>query len=214
MTERNTPMEKRYDKYGPKVAENLKRRHFEAYYCQTAEEAKAKVLSLIPEGDVVAWGGSETIGQLGILDEVKKTNPVIDRDSAATPEERTDLMRKALLCDTFLMSSNAISEDGQLFNIDGNGNRVAALVYGPKSVIVVAGMNKVAKTVEDAESRARNVAAPLNAQRFPMPNPCNVVGTCADCLNENSICASMLRTRICRPARKIKVVLVGETLGF
>ena len=214
MTERNTPIEKCYDKLGPKVVENLKRRHFDAYYCQTADEAKELALSLIPENDVVAWGGSVTLESLGILDAVKKTNPVIDRDSAATMEELMDLMRKALLCDTFLMSSNAISEDGQLFNIDGNGNRVAALVFGPKSVIVVAGMNKVAKTVEDAESRARNVAAPFNAQRFNLTNPCSVNGSCADCLSASSICASMVRTRICRPAGKIKVVLVGENLGF
>lgn len=214
MNERSTPMEKYFDKLGAKVVENLKRRHFDAYYCQTADEAKALILSLIPEGDVVSWGGSETMSQLGILEQVKKTHPVIDRASAASPEERVELMRKALLCDTFLMSSNAISEDGQLFNIDGNGNRVAALVYGPKSVIVAAGMNKIAKTADDAWSRARNIAAPVNAQRFQLDTPCSFTGSCADCLSTNSICASMLRTRVCRPTGRIKVVLVGETLGF
>lgn len=214
MTERTSPREKCYDKLGARVVEQLKRRHFDAHYCQTGEEAAALVLSLIPEGDVVAWGGSETVNQLGLLPLIKETHPVIDRDSAATPEERVELMRKALLCDTFLMSSNAITEDGQLFNIDGNGNRVAALVYGPKSVIVVAGMNKVAPTFEDAVSRARSIAAPFNAQRFPLDTPCSKTGSCADCLNKNSICASMVRTRICRPEGRIKVVLVGEELGF
>ncbi len=204
----------RYDKLGPKVVENLKKRFFDAYYCQTGEEAKELVLSLIPKEDVVGWGGSVTVASLGILDAVKKTNPVIDRDTASTDAERLEMMRKALLSDTFLMSSNAISEDGQLFNIDGNGNRVAALVFGPKSVIVVAGMNKVVKTVEDAESRARNIAAPTNAQRFPITTPCMANGSCADCLSPTSICASMLRTRISKPAGKIKVVLVGENLGF
>lgn len=214
MIERNTPIEKCYDKLGPKVVENLKRRHFDAYYCQTAAEAKELTLALIPSNDTVAWGGSVTLEQLGILDAVKKTNPVIDRDTAETVEERTELMRKALLSDTFLMSSNAISEDGQLFNIDGNGNRVAALVYGPKNVIVVAGMNKVAKTAEDAKSRARSIAAPFNAQRFNLSTPCSVSGSCANCLSLSSICASMLCTRISRPAGKIKVILVGENLGF
>ncbi len=214
MEVRSTFAEKRFDKLGPKLVENLKRRHFDAYYCQTGEEARELVLSLIPEGDVIGWGGSVTVASLGILDAVKKTNPVIDRDAAKTPEERMELMRKALLSDTFLMSANAISEDGQLFNIDGNGNRIAALVFGPKSVIVVAGMNKVVKTVEDAESRVRSIAAPINAQRFDLNTPCSVSGSCADCLSPSSICASMLRTRISKPAGKIKVVLVGESLGF
>lgn len=214
MKERTAPLEKRYDKLGPKVVENLKRRCFDAYYCQTAEEAKELILSLIPKTDLVAWGGSMTMEQLRIQDTVKKTNPVIDRSTAATPEERTEMMRRSLLCDTFLMSSNAISEDGQLFNIDGTGNRVAALIYGPKQVIVAAGMNKVVKTIEDAESRSRNIAAPVNAQRFDLPNPCSVNGSCADCLCPTSICAAMVRTRICRPAGRIKVVLIGEDFGF
>lgn len=214
MKERNNPREKRFDKLGPRVAEALKQRHFDACYCPTAEEAIQKVLSLIPAGDTVAWGGSMTLAQLGIIEKVKQRNPVIDRAAASTPEEGQELMRKALLCDTYLMSSNAISEDGQLYNIDGNGNRVAALIYGPKSVIVVAGMNKVTKTIADAEVRARNIAAPTNAQRFQHENPCSFTGSCADCLSKTSICASMVRTRICRPAGKIKVVLVGEELGF
>lgn len=214
MKERTNPLEKRFDKLGPRVAEALKRRHFDAYYCPTKEEALEKILSLIPATDTVAWGGSLTLAQLGILERVKQTNPVIDRATASTPEEGRELMRQALLCDTYLMSSNAISEDGQLYNIDGNGNRVAALVFGPKSVIVVAGMNKVTKTIEDAEARARYIAAPINVQRFENDNPCNLTGTCSDCLKPTSICASMLRTRISRPAGKIKVVLVGEELGF
>lgn len=214
MNERTSPLEKRFDKLGPRVVAALQRRHFDAFYCPTGKEAAEKVLSLIPAGDTVAWGGSATLAQLGIIEKVKQTNPVIDRADAATPEEGQELMRKALLCDTYLMSSNAISEDGQLYNIDGNGNRVAALIYGPKSVIVVAGMNKVTKTIEDAEVRARSIAAPINAQRFQHQNPCLATGTCADCLSQTSICASMVRTRICRPAGKIKVILVGEELGF
>lgn len=214
MNERTSPLEKRFDKLGPRVVEALRRRHFDAYYCPTGEEAAQKALSLIPAGDTVAWGGSATLAQLGIIEKVKQTNPVIDRADAATPEEGQELMRKALLCDTYLMSSNAISEDGQLYNIDGNGNRVAALIYGPKSVIVVAGMNKVTKTIEDAEARARFIAAPINAQRFQHQNPCLNTGTCADCLSPTSICASMVRTRMCRPTGKIKVILVGEELGF
>lgn len=208
---------KMYDKSGPRIAENLKKRHFEAYYCSTAEEASEKVMELISGEDVVSWGGSMTLTELGIQEKLKRRgNPVIDRDTAQSPEEREELMRKALLCDTFLMSANALSADGILVNIDGTGNRVAAMVYGPKSVVVIAGMNKVAKTAEEAVSRARNVAAPMNAQRFcdRMTTVCTETGQCGDCISEQSICAYMLVTRISRPAGKIKVILVGEDLGM
>lgn len=214
MTERKTPKEQRYDKLGLKVVEALKKRHFDAYYCQTAKEAVAQVLDLIPEGDVVAWGGSMTMQETGILDAVKERYEVIDRAAAADQEEATAMMRRALTSDTFLMSSNAVTEDGQLLNIDGTGNRCAALIFGPKSVIVVAGMNKVVKTVADAESRARNIAAPINAQRFGISTPCSSTGACADCISPDCICANMVRTRISKPAGKIKVVLVGEDYGM
>lgn len=214
MAERTTPMEKRYDKLGAKVVEALKKHHFDAYYCPTAADAVKQVLDLIPENDVVAWGGSMTMQQTGILNAVKAKYQVIDRDTAPNREEAEKLMRQALLSDTFLMSSNAITEDGQLYNIDGTGNRCAALVFGPKSVIVVAGMNKVVKTVADAESRARNIAAPMNAQRFDVATPCNANGACGDCVSPGCICASMVRTRISKPAGKIKVVLIGENYGM
>lgn len=214
MAERTKPMETLYDKLGPTVVAALKKHHFDAYYCPTGAEALDQVLSLIPSGDVVAWGGSETLNELGILDAVKKSHPVIDRDSAPTPAARQELMRQALLSDTFLMSSNAISEDGQLYNIDGNGNRTAALIFGPKSVIVVAGMNKLAKTAADAEARARCIAAPMNAQRFHISTPCTATGVCHDCVSPDCICSAMVRTRISKPAGKIKVVLVGENLGM
>jgi hypothetical protein len=124
-------------------------------------------------------------------------------------------MHQALLCGTFLCSSNAISEDGQLVNIDGNGNRVAAMIFGPRQVIVIAGMNKIAKTLEDAAGRARTVASPLTTQRFPTINtPCQETGSCADCLVADSICSFIVRTRICKPAGRIKVILVGKDLGL
>ena len=123
-------------------------------------------------------------------------------------------MRRCLLADTFLTGANALSLDGQMVNIDGNGNRVAAIVYGPKQVIVVAGMNKVEDTLEAAVTRARTVAAPMNQQRFGHPNPCAATGSCADCKSETCICNHILITRHCRPVGKIKFILVGEDLGF
>ena len=210
------PRKKMYDKAGPRVAAALQKRNMEAYYCPTAAEAVEKVLELIPAGDVVSWGGVATVDELGIKGRLRSRNqPVIDRDTARTPEERTAMLHQALTCDTFLMSSNAISADGQLVNIDGTGNRVAALCFGPEQVIVVAGMNKVAGDLEGAMRRAREVAAPVNAQRFAgLKTPCSVTGLCADCTGPDSICCQIVTTRICRPAGRIKVVLVGEELGF
>ena len=122
--------------------------------------------------------------------------------------------RLALTCGTFIMSSNAISADGQLVNIDGNANRVAALCFGPESVLVIAGMNKVMGDLDSAIARARQVAAPANAQRFDIKTPCAVTGSCGDCTSSDCICCQMVITRACRPAGRIKVILVGEDLGF
>ena len=212
---RNKPKEIRSDLLGSKVVENLQKRHFDAYYCQTKEDALKKAIELIPENDVVSWGGSVSIDEIGLLNYVKENRKVIDRDSAKSPEERIELMRQGLLCDTFLMSTNAMTEDGILVNIDGNGNRVAALCYGPKSVVMIVGINKVCKTLDDAVSRARNVAAPINAQRFnDLKTPCYLKGSCANCKSTESICCQVVITRLSRPASKIKIIVVGEDLGF
>ena len=211
-----TEMQKKYyAKRGEILVKNLKNRHFDAYYCETREEALEKALSLIPEGDTVGWGGTVTCQQIGLIDAVRagKYN-VMDRDACETPQDREELMRRTLLSDTFLTGANAISMDGQMVNIDGNGNRVAAIVYGPKQVIVVAGMNKVTDTLDAAITRARTVAAPMNQQRFGHPNPCGKTGICGDCKSETCICNHILVTRHCRPVGKIKFILVGEDLGF
>ena len=155
-----------------------------------------------------------TVEALGIQDALRRRGqPLLDRD-AVPAEEREEIMRRAQSCDVFLMGSNAITEDGMLFNIDGLGNRVAALCYGPKSVIVVAGMNKVVPDLAAAYSRVRHCAAPINAQRFGLKTPCAVTGQCADCFSPDTICNAMVATRGCRPAGRVKVILVGEDLGF
>ena len=210
-----TPKELAYDKLGPLVVKALKNRMFEAWYFSGADEAVEKVFSLIPKSDTVSWGGSLTTTGLNLTAmAAEKGYKVIDRDKATSPEDRLERMRQALLCDTFLTGTNAITEDGQLFNIDGGGNRVAALTFGPKQVIVVAGMNKVRKTMEDAIIRARNIAAPMNAQRFDNKSPCNESGSCADCIGASSICAYFVQTRLCKPAGRIKVILIGQDLGL
>ena len=209
------PKKKMYDKSGPRVAAALHKRNMEGYYCSTADEAVEKVLELIPAGDVVSWGGVATVDELGIKERLRhRGQPVIDRDTARTPEERMAMLHQALTCDTFLMSSNAISEDGQLVNIDGMGNRVAALCFGPKQVIVVAGMNKVAAALDGAIARARHIAAPANAPRFNGKTPCAVTGQCGNCTSPDCCCAQIVTTRFSKIPGRIKVVLVGEELGL
>ncbi len=174
-----------------------------------------KVLELIPREDTVSWGGAMTVDELGLKQRLAQEGyTLLDRDTAQTPEEKQAIMRQALTCGTFLMSSNAISGDGQLVNIDGMGNRVAAMCFGPRQVVVVAGMNKVMGTLDDAVARARNIAAPANAQRFGIRTPCGLTGQCGDCTSPDCICSKLVITRFCMPAGRIKVVLVGEELGL
>ena len=152
------------------------------------------------------------IGLVKVLNEGNYN--AIDRDKCATPEEKLQAAKDAMFADVFLTGANGLSMDGEMVTIDGTGNRVAVIVYGPKEILVIAGMNKVVDTLEDAVTRARTVAAPLNQQRFGLPNPCTATGTCADCKSESCICNQILITRHCRPAGRIKFILVGEDLGL
>lgn len=204
-----------YEKRAQILVKNLQSRHFDACYCADKEAALKKALELIPEGVSVGWGGAYSAQQIGLMEAVKEGNyTVYDRDLCTTLEERVKMMKKCLTADVFLTGANAISLDGQMVNIDGNGNRVAAIVYGPDSIIVIAGMNKVVDTLEDAVQRARTIAAPMNQQRFPNKTPCKETGSCADCRSPECICNQILITRNCRPAGRIKFILVGEELGL
>jgi len=211
-----TPLEIRYGKLGHKVARALQSRFFDAWYFENEAEAVEKLFNLIPKDHLVSWGGSLTAAGLGIQKSaVERGYNVIDRDKAANKEERTELMRKALLCDTYITGTNAVSEDGQLVNVDGGGNRVAAMCYGPRQVILVAGMNKVVKDLDAAITRARTVAAPSNMQRFPGTHThCQDTGSCINCTSPDSICSFLVITRLCKPAGRIKVILIGKELGL
>ena len=206
---------KYYAKRGAILVKNLQNRHFGAHYCDSKEEALAKALELIPVGSSVSWGGALSADQIGLTDAVKCGNyrPLL-RENCTTQEERENLMRQAMVCDVFLTGANAMRLDGQMVNIDGTGNRLAAICYGPKQIIVIAGMNKVEDNLDAAIRRARTVAAPMNKQRFPTQTPCEVTGTCADCKVEGCICNQILVTRHCRPVGRIQFIIVGEALGF
>ena len=210
-----TPQEQRNERLAQTIIKNLKVRHIEGYYCASAQEAVQKVSDLIEDGSSVTWGGTMTVRDLGIPDFLKKrgTLKVLDRDLVKTPEEKLDMYLKAFSADVYLSSANAISEDGVIVNIDGNGNRVAAITWGPKKVIFVIGLNKVAQTVQDALARARSTASPTNAARFDIKTPCQIDGVCHNCNSPESICnyVHFLRNS---PHGRHTVVLVGESLGY
>lgn len=204
-----------YSKRGQVLVKNLQSRHFDAYYCDSKQDALAKALELIPENDLVSWGGAMSAQQIGLIDAVRSgAHRTIDRDKCETVEAREQAMKDALFCDTFIMGANAMSMDGQMVSIDGTGNRIGALVYGPKSVVVIVGMNKVEDTLEGAIQRARTVAAPKNKQRFGDGTPCAATGICGDCKSEKCICNHIVITRHCRPVGRIKFIIVGEDLGL
>ena len=208
------PKQAYYTKRAEILVNNFQSRGFEAYYCENREDALNKALELIPKGATVGWGGAMSAQQIGLLDAMNNGEyNAIDRDKAPNPAAREQAMRDCLLADVFITGANALSMQGQMVNIDGNGNRVAAIVYGPRSVVVIAGMNKVMDTLEAAVVRARTVAAPMNKQRFPLKTPCEVTGVCGNCKAEG-ICNQILITRNCKPAGRIKVILVGEELGL
>ena len=211
-----SPQEERDQKLAERMIKNLSRRNMEAFYCPTGKEAVKKVSELIADGSTVTWGGTATVRDLGIPEALKNrgTLEVLDRDQAETAEEKETIYLRAFTADVYLTSANAISEDGIIVNIDGNGNRVAAISWGPKKVIFVISLNKVAQTVEVALARARSTAAPVNAQRFDIKTPCRIDGTCHNCNSSESICSYVHFLRNSRNKGRHVVVLVGEDLGY
>ncbi len=204
-----------YENQAKSIINKLSARHMEGYYCDTMEEAEEKVLELIGEGKKnVAYGGSMTINHSDLKKKVVEAgHNLIVRENYKTPEEQKELKALTINADTFLMSSNAITLDGELINIDGRGNRVAYLVYGPEQVVMVVGMNKVVPNVDDGIRRVRNCATPPNTVRLGIDSPCAKTGMCANCL-KNTICCQIVVTRASLVPGRIKVVLVGEELGY
>ena len=211
-----TPNEQRNERLGAKMVKAMQRRHFDAYYCATASEAKAKVNELIPDGASVTCGGTMTVRDMDIpkMLQERGTLKVWDRDKVETPEEKQEMYLRAFQADYYLSSANAITEDGVIVNIDGNGNRVAAITWGPQHVIFVVGMNKVAQDPEAALKRARSTAAPINAARFDIQTPCQLDGQCHNCNSPQSICNYIHFLRNSSKPGRIIVILVGENLGY
>lgn len=206
---------KRNELAAQRVIKGLESRNMEGYYAQSKEEALKKALELIPESSSVGWGGSMSIKEMGLLDAVCSGNyTVYNRDTCKTPEEKRKTQLQIFDSDYFLCSTNAITEDGVLVNVDGTANRVACISWGPANVIMIVGMNKLVKSVEDAVSRARHEAAPINAQRFGLDTPCSRTGVCANCKSPDTVCCQVLVTRYSKEKGRIKVILVNDEMGF
>ena len=205
-------MVKRNEKLAARVIRGLESRNMSGYYAADKAEALKKALELIPIGSSVTMGGAMSAHEIGLVERLKEGNyNFIDRYAA---EDMEAAMREAYHTDVYLASVNAMTQDGILVNIDGNSNRVSAIAYGPQKVIFIVGMNKVCDDVDGAMKRARNVAAPANAQRFPISTPCTETGTCMDCKSIDTICCNFLITRFSRHAGRIHVILVNDNLGF
>ncbi len=203
---------KRNELLAQKVIKGLSSRNMTGYYAASKEEALKTALSLIPEGSAVTMGGAMSAREIGLVDALKEGNyQFIDRDLY---EDKRAAMMAAYDADVFLSSANAMTEDGVLINIDGNANRVSAIAQGPRKVIFIVGMNKICDDVDGAMKRARNVAAPINAQRFGLSTPCAKTGSCMNCKSPDTICCQFLITRYSRHEGRIHVILVNENLGF
>ena len=203
---------KRYELLAQKVIRGLESRNMQGYYAVSKEEALKTALSLIPEGSSIAMGGAMSAHEIGLVAAVKNGNyNFIDRDAV---EDKRAAMLAAYDADWFLTSTNAMTDDGILVNIDGNANRVSAICQGPNQVLFIVGMNKICEDLDSAMKRARNVAAPINAQRFGLNTPCTKTGKCMDCKSPDTICCQFLITRFSRHAGRIHVILVNDSLGF
>lgn len=210
------------------VMEKLENNNMKPYFCQTGEEAKELVMSLIKEGDTVTNGGSVTMKEIGVMDAVKERKDItyLDRNAEGlTPEEVKEIYKKAFFADVYLMSANALTLNGELYNVDGNSNRVAALLYGPESVVVVCGVNKIVENLDEAVKRVKTIAAPKNTVRLHTGSYCENAGECMSLKNEGSfmcdgckgsgrICCNYVVSAQQRHKDRIKVIIVNENLGY
>ena len=208
----NENITKRNNLLSQKVIKGLESRNMTGYYAETKEEALRIALEIIPKGSSVTMGGVMSAHEIGLVEALKSSDyNFIDRDRA---EDKRAAMLAAYDADIFLSSANAMTEDGIMINVDGNANRVSAIAQGPRKVVFIVGMNKVCKDLDSAMKRARNVAAPINAQRFGLSTPCTQTGSCMDCKSPDTICCQILITRFSRHKDRIHVILVNDNLGF
>ncbi len=210
-----TPKELAFRTAAEGIIKKLASRNMDGYFFEDSASCVKGITDLMEEGSVISWGGSESIKECGLMDAIRTGNyTLVDRFAAKTPDESRELYAKTVLADYYLMSTNAITYDGELINIDGTGNRAACLIYGPRNVIIVAGMNKLVPDVNSGYARVRNTASPANAKRLNRNTPCFHTGRCGDCLCDECMCNQIVITRRSGIPGRIKVFLVAEELGY
>lgn len=199
-----------------RTAGALRKNNMEAYCVDTAAEVAPLVQKLVPAGAVVSAGGSMSLAECGVMELLRSgAYQFLDRGvPGLTPEQIGEIYRKTFFADCYFASANAVTEAGEILNVDGNANRVAAITFGPASVVLVVGCNKLVKDLPAAEQRVREVAAPANAKRLSCKTPCASTGRCMDCQSPGRICCTYVLHRYQREAGRIKVILVGEPLGY
>jgi len=199
-----------------RTIKNLNNRNMEGYYVNDEQELIELLKELISENSLVGVGDSMTLFQTGVIDFLRreKFNFLDKYKNGITSEEKREIYIKNFSADTFLCSTNALTEEGELYNIDGNGSRVAPMLYGPKQVILVTGINKIVRDIEEAEKRVRSYAAPIDAKRLGKKTPCVELGYCVDCKSTNRICNDFVIIRGQFVKGRIKVIIVGEQLGY
>jgi len=194
---------------------NLEKNNMNALFVKTKEEALAKILESIPENTTIGFGGSKTLKQIGVRAALeKRNNKLLDWGNAKSGKEIAEIRKQSLFADVYLSSSNAVTQDGKLVNMDGTGNRVAAITFGPGKVIIVAGKNKIVENEAEAVERIRNIAAPATAKHFGKKTPCAITGKCMDCTSKDRICCVKVVHSWQRNSGRITVILVGEDLGY
>ncbi len=204
------------EKTAQAVIKGLKKRNIEGFWCPTSADAARLVLGMMQDGDSVTWGGSETFKDSGVKSALAESGRfrMVDRTTAKTPEEKREMWRDRTTADWFFMSANALTLDGEMVNVDGNSDRLSLLLHGPAHVVALVGMNKIVSDVESGYKRIRTTVCPLNAERLHPNTPCELTGVCADCHSKGCMCCEVVVTRHSRHDGRIKVVLIGEELGY
>lgn len=199
-----------------KVMKNLRQNKMKPYYAENSEKARDIVRELVKNDRLITSGGSVTLKESGVIEMLKSEfgEAYLDRSAGKDREEVEDIMRRAFVSDTFLASTNALTEDGELYNVDGNGNRVSAMIFGPRQVIIVAGANKIVKDIDEARDRVEKTAAPMNTVRLEKATPCAKTGVCGHCRSDDRICCSYVVLAQQRVPDRIKVIIVDEKLGY
>ncbi len=205
-----------YDKLLAETAENLKKNKISATVVNDLDELHAAIKTILKPGDQVAVGGSMTLFETGVIDLVREESyDFLDRYAPGlTPEATREVFVKSFNADVYITSSNAVTRDGMLFNIDGTGNRVAAMAYGPRKVIVVAGRNKIANNLDEAMTRVKEIVSPANAKRLNLKTPCTTTGVCSNCTSRDRICNDYHITKYQRDPDRMHVILINEAYGY